>query len=596
MGAEPDLESWLEQIDLSLEDWRAAVQKQRVISFPNADGTLSPDLSEALRSLREQLSPPDRLIIRTDGRALSPLPDVAAWSGIEVQSMAPQKQPRFHQVIAPGTWPQQGDLWVRIRMLDANLTEGNLDVRDVSQQVTSLEILNQGDTWFALRLHCATAPTAAMELQLRWEEPHGRATTSLRLLPPGADGITSLPLSSPPEVIRRRLQNGEILVLASADFMSWRNLPVDLQIFAPQTSEEEQPLYVLLDVSGSMEGAGLEEAKNALVQLQKAWSSGPLTIFPFQNDLLKSMTLQELDGPQRLDDLRAFGPTDLNKSLRNLVPYMDREQPLIVLSDGASGAPEVPWDEVLQHHAQAPVFCLPTGPKADWDYLSGLGEVLTEGNLIERLDQVLKTIQVSENQPVQATAFASFPLPDSWQPKQTHPRWQVVPGAEALLADAQKDAYLAVRRIGPGLLIGLADDYEPEHLALLRPLAAHFQSPGHSGWIGDRFVVQNSPNPPRILQDGLPLETRMLDPGSPVIWQGIAASPLKPVQVQFENGRSWSASPVTTPEFGNSAELWQNWQEKQRNVLTGLVFRPRLLWAGLLLLTTAFVLRKLSTR
>lgn len=596
MGAEPDLESWLAQIDLSLEDWQTAVRKQRVISFPNADGTLSPDLSTALHFMRGELAPPDRLIIRTDGRALSPLPDANAWADIEVQVVTSHKQPRFHQVLAPSTWPEHGDLWVRIRMLDANLLEGNLEVRDVSQQITSLEILNQGDAWFALRLHCASVPTDAMELQLRWIDPNGRASTSMRLLPPGSHAIASLPLNTPPDVIHRRLLNGEVLVLASPDYLAWRNLPADLQIFSPQSNEEEQALFVLLDVSGSMEGAGLAEARVAIEQLQSSWTSGPLWVVPFGQDLMDGIRLDEPAGQQPFDDLRAFGPTNLSKALNHLMEQLAPDQPLLILSDGATGEPDLPWDRILEDRAPGKLFCLPTGPDADWEFLSGLGEVLTEGNLVSRLDQALSQLQSSENLPVRPTARASFPLPSFWKPSQEHPRWQVVPGAEALLSDRSENVYLAVRRIGPGLLVGLADLYQPEHQALCTPLAAHFQSPGHSGWIGDHFVVQNSPNPPRILQDGLALEIRMLDPQSPVLWQAMGASPLKSVQVQFENGGGWSASPVTTPEFGNPTKLWQDWQEKQRNVLTGLVFRPRLLWAGLLLLTAAFILHKLSTR
>lgn len=597
MGLEPDLESWLEQTELSLEEWREAVQKQRVVSFPNAKGSNSPDLALALAEIRKTLAPPDRLIVRTDGKALSPLPDPLDWAGIQVEPLSPQDQPRFHQVLAPRAWPPQGDLWVRIRMLDADLANGNLDVSDTSQQLTSLEILNQGESWFALRLHCAVAPKESMELQLRWSEDAGQASTSLRLAPVGQPSFTSISLDTHPDVLRSRLRNGEVLLLASSGYLGWQKLPQDLQIFKLKPASDEIPLHVLLDISGSMEGAGILECRQALVELRKNWTSGPILVYPFQQDLLDGFALMGNEGLERLQSLRPFGPTNLRKSLSSMATHLSGAHALLILSDGATGDPGLDWQEFLQLTLpDTAVYCLPAGDQAEWEFLSGLGQVLEEGELADRLDQALSELFNAAIRPVQPSPQASFPLPDSWIPAKEFLNLESAPGAEALLEDANENIYLAGRRVGPGLLLGMAESSSAKHQELLAPIAQHFQAPGHSGWMGERFLIQSASTPPQCLQDGSPLEVRMLDPESPVLWQAMHASPLKAVEVRFENGRHWTASALTTPEYGNSPQLWEAWQENQRNGLTGPVFRPRLLWAGLIMMTMAFVLRKLSHR
>lgn len=597
MGNEPDLESWLEQTEISLEEWREAVQKQRVISFPNADGNDSPDLALALVELRKTLAPPDRLFVRTDGKALSPLPDPLDWAGIQLEHLSPQAQPRFHQVLAPSAWPTQGDLWVRIRMLDADLANGKLDVLDTSRRIASVEILNQGESWFALRLHCEVNPTESMELQLRWSENAGQVNTSLRIAPAGQPTFTSISLETKPDVLRRRLQNGEVLLLASNEYFGWHKLPQDLQIFRTKEASDETPLYVLLDVSGSMEGAGMLECRRTLLELRNSWTSGPIWVYPFQQDLLDGFILNDVDGSQRLQDLRAFGPTNLRKAISSMASRLSGLPAVLILSDGATGDPDLNWQEFLEQTLpDTAVYCLPAGDQADWEFLAGLGLVLDEGELTQRLDLALRDFLSTERHAVHPSPQASFPLPDTWISKEGFLEWEAAPGAEALLEGVSENIYLAARRVGPGLLIGLAETSTGAHQGLLAPIVQHFQAPGHSGWVGERFLVQSASTPPQCLQDGLPLEVRMLDPESPVLWQAMHASPIKPVHVQFENGRHWTASSLTSPEYGNSPQLWNTWQENQRNGLTGPVFRPRLLWAGLIMMTMAFVLRKLSQR
>lgn len=599
MGAEPPLEQWLDANEVDLATWRNAVAKKRVLSFPHPKGFETDDLAEALRLMRPKLKVGDHLIVRTDGRILGDLPDPMTWKGIHITAVPPAAQPRFQQVIGPAAWPSTSAaaIWLRIRLQDADLPNGDLQVRDRSGQVSDLSLQNHGDGWLALQLRCEAPPVEALDLTLRWIESSGEARTVLRIAPPGTMTPNWISPDQPAQETLRRLHQGEILFLADPGVQTWQSLPQDLAIFEAQEEEVERPLWVLLDVSGSMEGQALQEGLAALSDLVKHWRLGPIQVVPFQQDLLDTISLRSAADLPKLEKLSAFGPTDLAQALHAMGSRIQGPEALLVISDGAAGQPDLDWALLLQEHlAETQVFCLPTGPNAEWDFLDGLGEVLRQGEWSQRLDGVLTGLQEAPLVPVYPVAGGAFPLPETWQPLEEHPAWQAAAGAEVLLKDAQDRAYLAIRRMGPGLLVGFADRPDAKLDGLARQVEQAFRSPSRDGWVGSRFFVQSGEAPPVIRQGARDLEVRMFDVGPPVRWEGLDASPLMTTTVDGLGIPSWQAGPLTRPEWGNPRDPWNRWLEIQRNGLTGSVFRPRLLWAGVLLLTTAFVLRTLRTR
>lgn len=598
MGAEPPLEDWLAANDLNLGTWRKAVHKQRVLSFPHPDGFQTTDLAEALKLMRPKLRAGDHLILRTDGRALDALPDPSTWQGIRITAIPPAPQPRFHQVIAPAAWPQQAKgLWIRIRLQDADLPQGDLEVHDATGQVQGLALQNQGDGWLALQLRCEASPTENIPLRLRWKEDAGQATYALHITPPKTHSITWVSEDMTTTAMRHALQQGAILAIGDTGVRRFQALPEDLAVFKPKQAVRDRPLWVLLDVSGSMEGQALEEAKGALSNLVQDWTQGPIHVVPFQQGLLPTRTLQNAEDLANLADLSAFGPTDLATALQAMAPKLTGEQALLVLSDGAAEQHELDWSQLLTEFLpQTRVFCLPMGPDAQWDFLRGLGEVLEQGQIQERLDQVLSRLQEAPIVPVFPNPASHFPLPLSWTPQSAHPEWSTVDGAELLLEDSLRRAYLGVRRVGPGLLIGVADRPHQALEALLFDIEQAFRSPSRNGWVGRRFFVSTAQEPPNVQQADRLLEVRIHDVGPPVRWEALDPSPLAAIAVSLPDGPGWQAGPLTDAEWGTSPKPWQQWLEIQRNGLTGSVFRPRLLWAGIILLTAAFVLRTLPSR
>lgn len=595
MGQEPELQEWLEDAGLELSAWREAVARKRVVSFPSRRGTLSPDLSEALRDLRPQLHKGDHLIIRSDGRALSALPDPTLWAGIRITLVEPRPQPRFLSVASPGSWPAAADCWVRIHLADADIPAGNLSVQDSSGQINAVELRNLSADRLALRLQAGAPLVAPLDLRLRWEEPAGQANASVRIAPTGSPEGIVWPPDTHPQDIRAALQRGRVVMLASAEYLPWLELPADLALFDHPEESPGLPLWVLLDVSGSMEGQALRESVQALRVLHGNWRRGPIRVVPFQANLLEAVELQDAPSLDTLSQLSAFGPTDLAGALQSLAPQMVGANALLILSDGAAGRPDLDWRQLLQEELpETQVFCLPVGPDAEWGFLRGLGTVLEQGSLAERIGKALDQLQAHELAPSFPEPLASFPLPDRWDPGQAHPAWKAAPGAETLLREASGATTLVARRVGPGLLLGLADRPSDAASKLLNPISSAFQAPGRDGWMGDRFLLRTQGPEPRCIQGDRVLEMRMLDPGLPVLWEALGANPLQDVEVRFVDRPSWTANALLDPEFGASTAPFHRWLEIQRNGLTGPVFRPRLLWTGLILLTLAFVLRTLS--
>ncbi|MHC4824894.1 MAG: vWA domain-containing protein, partial [Planctomycetota bacterium] len=586
MGQEPELQEWLEEAGLELSAWREAVAKRRVVSFPHPKGSSSPDLSVALQELRPQLKAGDSLIIRSDGRALSPMPDPSDWAGIGITQVVPRVQPRILSVAAPGTWPASQDCWLRIHFADADLAAGDLSVLDASGQVDALELRNLSASRLALKLHAAAPPTAPLDLRLRWQEPAGQTTASLRIAPTGSLQENIWSPDTHPEDIRSALRRGQVVLLASAGYLPWTVLPKDLALFRDPDSAPELPLWILLDVSGSMEGKPLTESLEALRSLAGNWDRGPLRVVPFQADLLETVELHDVTSLEALSQINAFGPTDLAGALEALAPSLVGPNALLILSDGAASRPDLDWGQLLQQRLpQTEVFCLPVGPDAEWDFLRGLGTVLRKGALADRIGSALNLLQGTEMAPAFPTPYASLPLPERWEPQARHPHWQAAEGVEVLLQEASGAVSLVARRVGPGLLLGLADRSSPKVSGLLTPISASFQAPGRDGWMGERFLVRTEGEEPKCFQAGRSLEMRMLDPGLPILWQALEADPLQDLGVRYLDRPSWTAGALLDPEYGASPDSLPAWLEIQRNGLTEPVFRPRLLLTGLILLT-----------
>ncbi len=592
MGKSVDAATWLRETHCSQEDWEQALASGHVLRFPSEAFSDTHDLAQAMQELRPRLQAGDQLLVYTDGKSLGKLPDPSSWQSLEVWWQQPPPKPWFAAVEAPAFWPQGLDCLVHLQIRDCQPERGQLLVEEESGSLAQVEVQDLGGGAFDLLLHANTAPQKPLWIRLQWQEDGGQCSTSLLLLP---NSKSPTLLLSPQEFgveEQAGLRHGQVICLASNKVLPWLQLPKSLQLFqfSPPPADA---FWVLLDGSGSMEGEAWQQALGILQTLLQQEGTRPLRVFPFQSQLLPSIHLQSVEDLSLLSNLLPYGPTRLEEALLDLAPLWQGTQPMLILSDGAAEDSEVDWQGLLtQKFPNVPVFCLPTGPAPHVDFLKGLGTVLPVGELRQQLEELFSQLQPSSSRLCFPRASASFPLPTRWRSSVDFPAWQAAPGAELLLEGVDGRAFAVAKHVGAGLLLGVGDLPNPDLQKLLQPIANSFHQPMREGWVNGHFLLHQEGEPPQCFQNGQTLDVVLFEVGPPVIWEVLGVDPTEVLLVEKQGGASWSFTPNTAAEWGKSAKKWKKWLEIQRNLMKKEDLHPRLLWVGLFLLTTAFVVRK----
>jgi uncharacterized protein YegL len=154
------------------------------------------------------------------------------------------------------------------------------------------------------------------------------------------------------------------------------------------------PVYILADVSGSMQGTPIESVKSGIRQLHRdllgdpqAIESAYLSIITFGNTATQLVPLTEV-AMFNPPDLSASGTTNFGDGLRLLLESFDRElvrttadqkgdwRPLVfVLSDGAPTDVEWPtYAQQLRERRPANIIAVACGDQADVNVLKQVTE------------------------------------------------------------------------------------------------------------------------------------------------------------------------------------------------------------------------------
>ena len=164
-----------------------------------------------------------------------------------------------------------------------------------------------------------------------------------------------------------------------------RGHPADSSSSRIAVSTRRLPVYILADVSGSMQGTPIESVKSGIRQLHRdlmgdpqAIESAYLSVLTFANSAVQLVPLTEVAAFQP-PDLVASGNTNFGDGLRLLLDVLDRElvrttaevkgdwRPLVfILSDGAptdSGWPE--YAAQLKSRRPANIIAVACGDHAD---------------------------------------------------------------------------------------------------------------------------------------------------------------------------------------------------------------------------------------
>lgn len=161
-------------------------------------------------------------------------------------------------------------------------------------------------------------------------------------------------------------------------------------------STRRLPVYILADVSGSMQGTPIESAKSGIRQLHRdlmgdpqAIESAYLSVLTFANNAVQLVPLTEVAAfqpPERV----ASGNTNFGDGLRLLLDVFDRElmrttaeqqgdwRPLVfILSDGAPTDVDWPmYAQQLRDRRPANIIAVACGDQADAQVLKQVTETV----------------------------------------------------------------------------------------------------------------------------------------------------------------------------------------------------------------------------
>lgn len=168
----------------------------------------------------------------------------------------------------------------------------------------------------------------------------------------------------------------------------------DLLQPVPTVSSRRLPVYILADVSGSMQGTPIESVKSGIRQLHRdlmgdpqAIESAYLSVLTFANSAVQLAPLTEV-AAFNPPDLVASGNTNFGDGLRLLLDVFDREllrttadakgdwRPLVfILSDGAPTDVDWPmYAQQLRERRPANIIAVACGDQADTTVLKQVTE------------------------------------------------------------------------------------------------------------------------------------------------------------------------------------------------------------------------------
>lgn len=163
-------------------------------------------------------------------------------------------------------------------------------------------------------------------------------------------------------------------------------------------STRRLPVYILADVSGSMQGTAIESVKSGIGQLHRDLMSDPqsiesayLSIITFSDTAMQLEPLVEVSAFSP-PDLIARGQTNLGDALRLLLECFDREimrttpeqkgdwRPLVfLLSDGAPTDATWPqYAQELRSRRPANIIAVACGDQADTGVLKQITEIVIQ--------------------------------------------------------------------------------------------------------------------------------------------------------------------------------------------------------------------------
>jgi hypothetical protein len=548
-GANRPLSDYSELQGFPMQEWADASSHDRVRVFPAKQFSGSSDLSLALAAMSQLLVPSDRLYVVSDGRALSKIGD-NLLQGVDVIHLQSPSFGVVRHIQCPDFFAGQSSLQVDILLHDNLATTLQFAVESQQQMSAAprFDFLQEDHLQLTLQ-PLASNQDFEFDITLNGEIVEHFVVAHTQLPP--------LKLLTPPVNVlelQELLKSGVSCVVEYPTASSINLIAEQYRAFT--SHRQSRPTVIcLLDVSGSMDGAGLDQAIGALQEMGNDEGAVKIQVIPFS-----SVLQQPLTDLGDLTNIQAFGSTDIGNALNQLSVLNYSPQKIVILSDGQSKEPSSGWRPLVQRlFADIPISVLPCSADAQLESLEQLGAIVTEGNLSERLLAQLDSAALRNHSVGHLQGANFFDLATQFFLKTAHIIFDLNSRSNALYFDEQGNPLVAVDIYSNARLFSLAGACDAEAFRQLAEIEKSMRQHKRLRRTNDGLLIYSQDIPSVRQQDNW-REVRLVDASAQ---ENLYMADINQSEVVVVNGigldRALYLQPRVSSEFSSSAQPFALW-------------------------------------
>jgi hypothetical protein len=552
-GANRPLSDYSELPGFPMQEWADASSHDRVRVFPTEQFLDSSDLALALAGMSQWLAPTDRLYVVSDGRALSKIKD-DILPGVDIVHLHSPAFGVVRHIQCPTFFAGQSSLQVDILLHDNLATTLQFAVESQQQMSAAprFDFLQENHLRLTLQ-PLASDQDFEFDITLNGEIVEHFVVAHTQLPP--------LKLLTPPVNVQQlqELLGSGVSCVVEYPTASSINLVAEQYRAFTSHQQSKSTVICLLDVSGSMDGAGLDQAIGALQAIGNDQIAVKIQVIPFSSALQQPLT--DLGDLKRI---QAFGATDIGNALKQLSVLDYSPRKIVILSDGQSKAPQNGWRPLVQNlFADIPISVLPCSTDAQLESLGQLGDLVTAGNLSERLLAQLDSAALRNHSVGHLQGANFFDLAMQFSLKTAHIIFDLNPRSNALYFDEQGNPLMAVDIYSNARLFSVAGACDSEAFLQLAEIEKSMLQHNKLRRTNDGLLIY-SHDIPRVKQQDRWSEVRLVDAS---VQQNLYIAAIDQSEIVAVSGigldRALYLQPRVSSEFSASTQPLTAWLESR---------------------------------
>tara|TARA_B110000438_G_scaffold223321_1_gene216873 strand:- start:1035 stop:2633 length:1599 start_codon:yes stop_codon:yes gene_type:complete len=503
--------------------------------------------------MSQLLVPSDRLYVVSDGRALSKIED-DVLEGVDVVHLQSPTSGVVRHIQCPTFFAGQSSLQVDILLHDNLVIPLQFAVESQHEMLTAprFDFLQENHLQLTLR-PLTSNKDFEFDITLNGEIVEHFVVAHTQLPP--------LKLLTPPvsaHQLQELLASGVSCVVEYPTASSIDAVAKQYRAFA--SYRESRPTVIcLLDVSGSMEGAGLDQAIRALQAIGKDEGAVNIQVIPFSSTLQQPVT-----NLAELENIQAFGATDIGNALEQLSTLDYSPRQIVILSDGQSKVPSSGWRPLVQKlFAETPISVLPCSADAQLESLEQLGSLVTGGHLPERLRAQVDRAALRNHSVGHLQGANFFDLAKQFLLKTAHIVFALNPRSNALYFDEQGNPLVAVDIYSKARLFSVAGTCDSEAFRQLAEIENSMRQYKKLRRTNDGLLIYSSVIP-IVKQHEYLREVRLVDAAAS---QNLYIADIDPSEIVIVGGvgldRALYLQPRVSLEFSASPQPFAAWLESR---------------------------------